>query len=361
MTRLEAVLTTLQHREPEIVPCMEDFSDDNAQARFAPEWQTDDPLEREIAYAELMDNCFAGAGGGGLRCTVTERTPKGYVQQWENGARWHIHTRPGWWREYVHYPISDLAADLDRVAWPDPDDPARYAGVAAKAKALREAGLFTQGGLNGFFSGVWYFWRPFDAFMVDMLETPSLAHELVRRVAEFNLRAAERLLACGVQSIAFPDDLGYNTATFMSPRLYREYFFPWHRRLAALCHDFGAVVNMHSHGNINGILPLLADARIDILNPVGPSDGMDLAALKARYGDRMAFQGGVSKHIGRMRPRELRAHLLAVFRSGAPGGGYICHSEGGIPADMPRANVYLYLLLRRQCARMFGRRRTASG
>jgi hypothetical protein len=146
--------------------------------------------------------------------------------------------------------------------------------------------------LNGFFSGVWYFWRPFDAFMVDLLETPARARAR-RRVAEFNLQAAERLLACGVQSIAFPDDLGYNTATFMSPRLYREYFCPWHQRLAALCHDYGAVVNMHSHGNINGILPLLADAGIDILNPVGPSDGMDLAALKARYGDR-DVQGGVS-------------------------------------------------------------------
>jgi uroporphyrinogen decarboxylase len=196
--------------------------------------------------------------------------------------------------------------------------------------------------------------------MVGLLEAPSLARELVRRVAEFNLRAAEHLLSCGVQGIGFPDDLGYNTATFISPRLYREHFLPWHQRLAALCHDYGAVVNMHSHGNINAILPLLADAGIDILNPVGPSDGMDLAALKARFGDRMTFQGGVSKHIGRMRPRALRAHLFDVFRAGAPGGGYICHSEGGIPADMPRANVYYYLLLRRQLARMFGQRHTGN-
>jgi hypothetical protein len=67
-----------------------------------------------------MDNCFAGAGGGGLRHTVAERTRDGYVQLWENGARWHIHTRPGWWREYVHYPIANLARTWTVLAWPDP-------------------------------------------------------------------------------------------------------------------------------------------------------------------------------------------------------------------------------------------------
>ncbi len=360
MTRLEAVLTTLQRREPEVVPCYEDFSDDNAQAKFAPDWQTLDPLERDVAFAEFMDNCFISAGGGGLRSTVVERTNNGYVQEWENGARWQIQTRPVWWRHYVSHPITDLTADLDRVAWPDPDDPSRYAGVAEKARALKERGFFVLGGINGFFSGVWYFWRPFDAFMVDLLERPALAAELVRRVGQFNLRTAERLLTCGVQGIGFPDDLGYNTATFMSPRLYRELFLPWHKQLAELCHAYGAVVNMHSHGNINAIMPLLADAGIDILNPVGPSDGMDLATLKARYGDRVTFQGGVTKYIGRLRPRQLHAHLLEVFRTGTPGGGYIPYSEGGIPADMPRANVYFYLLLRRQLARMYGRQRTSS-
>ena len=100
----------------------------------------------------------------------------------------------------------------------------------------------------------------------------------------------------------------YSRATFISPALYREFFYPWHRRLVELCHDYGAYVNIHSHGNINAIMPLLYEASIDILNPVGPSDGMDLAELKVRYGDRITF------------------------------------------------NVYLYLLLRRQLARLFGRR-----
>ena len=193
-------------------------------------------------------------------------------------------------------------------------------------------------------------------FMMDLVDHPSLAHELVRRVGEFNLRAAKHLLERGVHAIAFPDDLGHNHATFMSPTLYKELFYPWHRRLAELCHDYGAHVNMHSHGNLNAIMPLLCEAGVDILNPVGPSDGMDLAELKGRYGDRMTFLGGVSKFIGQMSVSELQQHLREVFRAGSPGGGFILYSEGCIPVDMPRANVYLYLLLRRQMSQLFGHR-----
>jgi hypothetical protein len=357
MCKLEAVLTTLRHEEPEIVPCYEDFSDDNAEAEFVPAMDLPDPDERGITYTEFMDNYLVGAGGAGLRSRVVEQGDGYHILEWENGARWRIVTKPGWWREYTAYPLHDLS-DLDSVDWPDANDLARYEGVATRARFLKERGYFTQGGINGFFSGVWYFWRPFDAFLVDLIERPALAAELVRRVGEFNLKVARHLLDCGVHAISFPDDLGYNRATFISPALYREFFYPWHQRLAQLCHDYGAFMNMHSHGNLNAIMPLLYEAGVDILNPVGPSDGMNLAGLKTRYGDRITFMGGVSKFIGQMSPVELQTHLWEVFRAGSPGGGYICHSEGGIPIDMPHTNVYLYLLLRRQLSRLYGRSRS---
>jgi uroporphyrinogen decarboxylase len=355
MNKLKTVLTALGHKEPDVVPCFEFFSDDNAKAQFVPSFEIVDPLERAVAYAEFMGNCMVSVGAGGLRAQTVEQGDGYYIQEWENGARWRIATEPQWWREYVHYPLRDIA-DVNTIDWPDPDDPTRFEGVAEKTRYLSERGYFTQAGINGFFAGVWYFWRPFEGFLIDLVEQPRRAHELIERVGEFNLSVARHLLDCGVHAITFPDDLGYNLGTFISPSMYKTFFYPWHRRLAELCHDYGAFVNMHSHGNLNAIMPLLYEAHIDILNPVGPSDGMELAQLKARYGDRMTLMGGVSKFIGRMSTSELGSHLRDVLRAGSPGGGFILHSEGGIPADMPTANVYLYLLLRRQLARLFGHR-----
>ena len=353
VSQLETVLSALRHEQPESTPCFEEFSDDNSEAKFLPRFVLRDQGDREIARAEFMGNCLVSVGGAGLRYETVERGDGFSVRKWENGARWKIVTKPQWWREYSHYPLQDIR-DLERVEWPDPDDPLRFEGVADRVRKYTQLGYFTQAGINGFFSGIWYFWRSFEAFLIDLLEHPRYARELVDRVGEFNIRCAEHLLECGVHAIAFPDDLGSNVSTFISPALYREFFHPWHRRLARLCHDHSAYVNMHSHGNINGIMPLLYEAGIDILNPVGPSDGMVLADLKRQYGDRMTFMGGVSKFIGRMSQSELYRHVESVLRTGSSGGGFILYSEGNIPVDMPRANVYFYLLLRRQLSRIFG-------
>jgi len=59
---------------------------------------------------------------------------------------------------------------------------------------------------------------------------------------------------------------------FISPQMYEKYFYPWHKKLADLCHHYGAYAYMHSHGNINKIVPLVVKAGIDILNPVGSGE-----------------------------------------------------------------------------------------
>ena len=354
MSKLDDILDTLAHRQPEFVPLMEDFGDDNAEQHFLPPMPSD-PLERRFAEAEFLGNWMIGAGGGGLQSERIEEGPDSYLLRWENGARWRIHLRPQWWREYCDLPVQQ-EGDLQRMPLPDPDNPARYAGVAERVRAIEARGYLPTGGIMGFFSGVWYFCRPFETFLEDLVLRPGFARVLVDRIGAFNLAAAQHLLECGVRVIGFADDLGHNRGTFFSPSVYREFFLPWHRRLADLCHAHGAYVNMHSHGNINAIVGDLCDAGIDILNPVGPSDGMDLAQLKRRYGHRMTLMGGVSKFIGEMSRSELREHLEQVFRVGAAGGGFIAYSEGSIPINMTRENLAYYLQLRRELSARYGRR-----
>ena len=91
---------------------------------------------------------------------------------------------------------------------------------------------------------------------------------------------------------------------------------------------------MHSHGNISAIVPLLVRAGLDVLNPVGPSDSMDLGVLKVKYGDRLCLQGGLSKHLGFMSNQELKNHVKDRIRLGSPGGGFILGSEGELPYEM---------------------------
>ena len=151
--------------------------------------------------------------------------------------------------------------------------------------------------------------------------------------------------------ITWVDDLGYNKGTFMNPKFYEEFIFPWHKKAIDLAHRYGAFVNMHSHGNINAIVPLLVEAGLDVLNPIGPSDNMDLAILKEKFGARLCLQGGLSKHIGFMNVEKLRQHVADRLKTGSPGEGFILSSEGSLPYEMTRNNVLAFIKLSRQYRR----------
>jgi uroporphyrinogen decarboxylase len=107
---------------------------------------------------------------------------------------------------------------------------------------------------------------------------------------------------------------------------------------------------MHSHGNLNAILPDLVSTGIDMLNPVGPGDGMNLAEIKKLYGSKITLSGGLSKRIGMMSQTELEEHVREVVTIGRSGGGFIAQSEGGIPEDMTTECYQAYMTaLRRYC------------
>ena len=84
-------------------------------------------------------------------------------------------------------------------------------------------------------------------------------------------------------------------------------------------------------------------ARVDILNPVGPTDNMILSGLRETYGRRMTFLGGMSKWIAEMDRDELAGHIRDVVRTGSQGGGYMTCCEGGIPYTMSPEDAVYYL------------------
>ena len=235
--------------------------------------------------------------------------------------------------------------DFAHLVLPDPDDPARYAGIAGETVYYKQHDLIAYANLNGFFSGIHYYLYPYDQLLMDLLLNPEFVQEMLDRLGDWNLRVAEHLLQCGVEVITFCDDLGSGQSLLMSPALYRRFFLPWHRRLAELCHRYGAIVHMHSHGNINAIVGDLYEAGIDMLNPNDPYEEMDLAALKRRYGDRMIFVGGLDKTFFDWDFPRQDAHIRRLVQE--TGGGFVIMDAGGVTEGVtPDAFARLMTLLR---------------
>ncbi|UCC88086.1 MAG: hypothetical protein JSV81_01965, partial [Anaerolineales bacterium] len=179
---------------------------------------------------------------------------------------------------------------------------------------------------------------------------PELVDRLLSKLGDWNLKAARMMLEAGVDSIGFVDDLGSGSNLLFRPELYDRFFFPWHRALCELAHSYGAHVHMHSHGNINKILHRIVDTGIDTLNPLDPTEGMSLQAIKERFGDRLTLVGGMNKYIFDQDLDEVRALLHQSVQVGARGGRFILMDTGGIPENLSREKFDSFLEISR-CAR----------
>ena len=93
-------------------------------------------------------------------------------------------------------------------------------------------------------------------------------------------------------------------------------------------------------GNVWPILDMMIDSGITCLDPIDPAGGMDLAAVKASCGHRVAVKGNVDCAgvlVSGTRAETIAATIEAL-RKGMPGGGYICSSSNSIHASVNPVN-----------------------
>ena len=314
-------------------------------------------LCREQRFNEHIDRCafpvgwganaaFGHGGPGEFNFRQIASDETRVIQQFETGAKREVRFSP----HFVHMldmPVQS-PEDLNRLRLPDPNDPARYAGLAADVAWAKARGEWTIAWLNGFFSGVHLFLRDYAEFFMDLAGEPEFAQRLIATVGEWNLAAARRICATGVDCIGLCDDLGSERAMLFSPKMYREMIWPWHKRLCDLCHAAGVRVHLHSHGAILPVVPLLAEAGFDILNPLDPDDGMPLEQTRHAAGERMVLCGGMDKHFWDWpldRQRDCLADLIKRSRKCEP---FILMDSGGVPDNVTRERFAAFLAMSRE-------------
>ncbi len=102
----------------------------------------------------------------------------------------------------------------------------------------------------------------------------------------------------------------------------------------------------HSDGAVFDILPDLMEAGVEVLEAVQTdADGMAPERLKAAYGDRLAFHGGIA--VQSLLPNADEATVFAECRNlidvFGEGGGYIAAPTHAIQMGTPPENVLAML------------------
>jgi uroporphyrinogen decarboxylase len=172
-----------------------------------------------------------------------------------------------------------------------------------------------------------------------------MAQAILTRWADFWIDLGCRVLeaADGRIDIAWTwDDIGTQHAPMISPRMWEEQIKPHHIRMNSAFKEYGATIMYHSCGSIVPFIDGFVEMGVEILNPLQPrAKGMDLAWIKATYGDCLSFHGAMD--IQRTLPHGTIEDVAAEVRDriqvlGA-GGGYILAPAHMIQGDTPAENI----------------------
>lgn len=336
LTSAQRVMRVLQRQEPDRIPHFEWIIDHKVREAICPGCSMEEFTVRMNLDAILVGPDFKKEQIG----------PNRFRNEWgvisEKTTEEHAFPVKG--------PIHSLD-DLQRYEPPDPHAPGRYDSL--KRMVARYKGKLAIGvHLNDVFSIPRYL-TGFEGLLIAVAEEPDLVQKLVELSVETNLEMAREVARCGADFIFTGDDYASTEGPFMSPRAFRQYFYPGLKQVIAGFHEAGLPVIKHSDGQIMPLIDMILDSGIDCLDPIDPIAGLDIGVMKEKYSDRVALKGNVdcAHTLTFGTEQQVVEETKSVMRKAAAGGGLILSSSNSIHSSVKPGN-YLAMW---NAIRMYGK------
>jgi uroporphyrinogen decarboxylase len=306
----ERVFTALEHREPDRVPRFEIWID----ALLDELGQYDLPS----AHVNL-----------GQDCIMLPNQPPRESNAWKEGVdEWGRVWQGGMYVDGV----VDTVADLERYS--PSSEYAEQMFDHEKIKQVRalypDHCLIYGAHIGPFTAG--YMAMGFERFFLRLADEPAFVQRLLEARTDWCLAMFRQAVRLGAEVLVLGDDAGHREGPMISPRMWRQFVWPYHRRIVE---GSGAPVIWHSDGNVEALLPLAIEAGFVGFHSLEPAAGMDLARIKREFGRDLVLVGNIDVRV--LCGPDLEAVRREVDRciaQGGPGGGYMIASCNSIFAGM---------------------------
>jgi uroporphyrinogen decarboxylase len=248
----------------------------------------------------------------------------------------------------VYYPDDETAylgepaiRSVERIGALRPADPWRdgHLPYHLEAMALAFQAVGAEVPVNGALTG------PFTtaSFLIGadklarlMIKHPDAVHQLCEVAYQSALLYAEAILSTGCTP-SLTDAMC--SATVISPRQFKEFGFPYLKRLVDFIHSRRKAATLHICGKTHSIWEAMADTGADCISI---DNAADLAAAKAAVGHRVRLMGNVppSEIMLQSSPAQVRAAVRAcVSKAWNNPKGYIIASGCSLPVETPFAHI----------------------
>jgi uroporphyrinogen decarboxylase len=232
--------------------------------------------------------------------------------------------------------------DFDAFTWPDIDSinmlPIEY--CAAKMPEGMKVMVF----IFGIFEDLKIL-MGFEQMAVKSIEEPDLCDDILEKVTVLEEAAIDKAAAHpAVGAIFYAEDMGFNTATMLSPGWMREHVIPRHKRLGHACHRHNKPFLLHSCGHVDALM----QDEIEVVGIDGRHSFQDniepVEEVYRNYGERISILGGMDVDLlARGTTDQVRARTRRILETCAPGGGF-CMGSGNSVTNFCRIENYYAML-----------------
>lgn len=182
--------------------------------------------------------------------------------------------------------------------------------------------------------------RGTEAFLMDLIEAPDFANELLDIATENMLRALDMIMLAGAGP-GIGDPLA--SCSVISPRMYREIAAPREKVLIDYLHRNGMDVSLHICGETESILEDIAETGTDVFSF---DSSVDIAVVRDRIGNRVRLVGNVDpvQIMHRGSPEQVKEAVRLCIEEGKKSPkGFMLATGCEIPYTTPIENVEAFV------------------
>lgn len=232
--------------------------------------------------------------------------------------------------QVVGHPLEDWSA-LTSYTPPNPRNPFYFNRIEDEIKDAGDRYVVLTSHFNLFER--LHMLHGFSNTLEDFYLEPEKIHRLLDIILTYKLEhiaEAARRFGDRVNGIFLTDDWGTQNNTFISKKLFREFFFDRYTQLFDAIHGHGWHAILHSCGKVNAFVPLFIEVGVDVLNMQQPQ-AYGIQELGASFAGKICFLTTVDIQatLPTEDPVAVRAEARELVKHWAtPDGGLIVFNYG---------------------------------
>lgn len=307
------------------------------------------PDELDLAGFAFDYVPIIGCGGntgllGGQKPRILEETKLHIIASDELGRKTKLYKDKASLPLPLTYPVTDMDSWLKikphylfqkkRIDWP----------AVARARAAQQKGSLVIASIPGGFDLPRQLMGEKNTCLC-YYDDPELMHDILATAGQTALAVLDRISdVLVIDNLSVHEDMAGKSGPLAGPVQIKEFIQPYYRKVWDMLAAKGTrLFSQDSDGNMNPVLDAFLDCGVNVIYPSEPAAGMDMVAIRQKYGQRLAIKGGIDKHVLRQDKAAITQELEYKLQPLMQAGGTVFGLDHRIPNGTPLANYRFYV------------------